>query len=169
MSKITEQEALRRLTTLCSQAEHCSHEMTEKMRKWELTDEEQARIMEYLTDKKFIDDGRFARAFALDKIRYSKWGRRKVEQALWAKHIDSGIRRQVLDGIGDEEYLKVLRSLLRSRRKGIRAESGYELNMRLMRYAVGRGFGIDLIKECLDGCDDVDATDFADGDGGYED
>lgn len=169
MNKITEQEALRRLTALCSQAEHCSHEMLEKMRKWELTDEEQARVMEYLTTKKFVDDERFAQAFALDKVRYSKWGRRKVEQAMWAKHIDSGIRQRVLDGIGDEEYIEVLRPLLRSKRKSTRAAGEYELNMKLMRYALGRGFDISLIRQCIDGFDDIDITDGGNGCGGYED
>ena len=48
MKEITEQEAYLRLTALCAQAEHCQHEMLEKMKKWELADEAQARVMERL-------------------------------------------------------------------------------------------------------------------------
>ncbi len=33
---MTEQQALLKLTTLCTQAEHCSQEMLDKMKKWEL-------------------------------------------------------------------------------------------------------------------------------------
>lgn len=73
MTKITEKDALLRLTSLCARGEHCAHEMREKMRRWELTDDEQARVMEYLTDRKFVDDERYARAFVADKIKYGKW------------------------------------------------------------------------------------------------
>ena len=83
---MTEQQALLKLTTLCTQAEHCSQEMLDKMKKWELSEEAIARNMEFLTQKKFVDDERFARFFINDKIKYNKWGRRKVEQALWMKH-----------------------------------------------------------------------------------
>lgn len=149
MKRLTEKEAIVRLSALCSQAEHCAYEMEEKMRRWELDEETAARVMEYLTEHRFIDDERFARAFAIDKIRYNKWGRRKVEQALWAKHIDEDVRESVLGEIGDEEYLRVLRPLLASKRKSVRAANDYELNNKLIRFAIGRGFTIDLVRQCL--------------------
>lgn len=151
MKRLTEKEAIVRLSALCSQAEHCAYEMEEKMRRWELDEETAARVVEYLTEHKFIDDRRFARAFAIDKVRYNKWGRRKVEQALWAKHIDEDIRREALDEIGDEEYLRVLRPLLAGKRRSTRAASDYELNSKLIRFAIGRGFTIDLVRQCLGG------------------
>ena len=83
-----------------------------------------------------------------------KWGRRKVEQALWQKHIDEDIRQQVLDEVSDDEYLDVLRPLLKQKRKGIKAQSEYELNQKLLRFAVGRGFTFDIIRQCIDGVED---------------
>ena len=88
---MTEQQALLKLTTLCTQSEHCSQEMLDKMKKWELPEDAIARNMEFLIQKKFVDDERFARFFINDKIKYNKWGRRKVEQALWLKHISREI------------------------------------------------------------------------------
>lgn len=79
MKDITEKDALLRLSALCSQAEHCSYEMTEKMRRWGMADTAVARVMEYLMEHKFVDDERYARAFVKDKIKYNKWGRRKVD------------------------------------------------------------------------------------------
>jgi regulatory protein len=150
MKQMSEQEALLRLTSLCSTAEHCSHEMLEKMRRWEIDEDTQARIMEYLVKEKYIDDERYARFFAKDKIRYNKWGRRKVEQAMWQKHIDADIQQRVLDEIDDDEYLLILRSLLKSKRRAVRAANNYEMNMKLIRFAMGRGFTMDIIRQCLD-------------------
>ena len=146
---------------LCSTAEHCSHEMIEKMQRWQLANDAQARIIEYLVKEKYIDDERYARFFAKDKIRYNKWGRRKVEQAMWLKHIDGDIQRDVLDDIDDEEYLAVLRPLLKTKRKSVKASSDYEMNMKLIRFAMGRGFTMDIIRQCLDNdnYDDIDNED----------
>ncbi|MBQ6768318.1 MAG: RecX family transcriptional regulator [Prevotella sp.] len=148
--EISEKEALLRLAALCAQGEHCQWEMTEKLRKWEIGEEAQARIMQKLVSGRYVDDERFARAFAMDKVRYNKWGRRKVEQALWQKHIDDDIRQRVLDDISDEEYLNILRPLLKQKRRTTKAASDYELDQKLIRFAVGRGFTFDIIRQCID-------------------
>lgn len=159
MKQETEQEAYLTLAALCAQAEHCQWEMVEKMRKWEIPEEAQARIMERLVKERYVDDERFARAFAKDKVRYNKWGRRKVEQALWQKHIDEDIRKNVLNEIDDEEYLSVLRPLLKQKRKSTKAQNDYELNQKLMRFALGRGFTFDIIKQCIDVEDEGELVD----------
>ena len=146
----TENEAYLALTALCAQAEHCQYEMLEKMRRWELSEEAQARVMSKLIKERYIDDERYAHAFVKDKIRYNKWGRRKVEQALWQKRIDEDIRTRVLDDVDDEEYLNVLRPLLKQKRKTIKAKNEYELNQKLVCFALGRGFTFDIIQQCMD-------------------
>ena len=146
----TEQEAYLTLTALCAQAEHCQWEMLEKMRRWEVPEEAQARVMQRLVKEKYVDDERYAEAFVKDKIRYNKWGRRKVDQGLWQKHIDADIRKRVLDEVNDDEYLSVLRPLLKQKRKTTKANSDYELNQKLMRFALGRGFTFDIIRQCID-------------------
>ena len=151
---ITEQEAYLQLAALCAQAEHCQQEMRDKMRRSELDETAQNRIVARLVKERYIDDERYARAFVKDKIRYNKWGRRKVQHALWLKHIDSEIQQRVLDEIDEKEYLDVLRPLLKQKRKSIRAMSDYELRQKLVRFALGRGFGFDIICQCLD-VDDI--------------
>ena len=147
---MTEQEAYLRLAALCAQAEHCEQEMRDKMRRWGLDETAQDKVVERLTKERYIDEERYARAFVKDKIRYNKWGRRKVQQALWMKHISDDIQQQVLDEIDEKEYLDVLRPLLKQKRKSIKAESDYELNQKLVRFALSRGFTFDIIRQCLD-------------------
>ena len=50
--KKTEQEMLFSLTAMCASAEHCSYEMREYLRRWEATDAEQERILDYLEKEK---------------------------------------------------------------------------------------------------------------------
>ena len=158
---MTEQEAYQQLAALCAQAEHCQQEMRDKMRRWELDETVQNRIISRLVKERYIDDERYARAFVKDKIRYNKWGRRKVQQGLWQKHIDADIQQRVLDEIDDKEYLDVLRPLLKQKRKSIKAANDYELNQKLVRFALGRGFDFDIIRQCLD-MDDIDIEEIDD-------
>ena len=161
MKEVTEQGAYLQLAQLCARAEHCQYELIEKMRRWEMSDEAQARVMQRLVSERYVDDERYARAFVRDKIRYNKWGRRKVEQALWMKHIDDDIRSRALSEIDDEEYLSVLRPLLKQKRRSIKAASDYELNQKLVKFALGRGFTFDIIRQCIDG--DIDEVDDEEG------
>lgn len=153
---ITEAQALKRLGDLCAKTEHCSGEIIEKMYKMGLPEDAKTRIMEKLTKYSYVDDERFTNAYVYDKIRYNKWGRRKIEQALWAKRIDNKIANLVLDAVPDEEYLSVLRPLIKSKYPTIKAETDYERSVKLIKYALGKGFTFDLIKQCIDAAVDED-------------
>ena len=147
---MTEEQALQKLAALCSQSEHCTSEMKEKMTRWGIEDDAQQRVMEYLVANRYVDDRRYARSFVNDKLKYNKWGPRKIEQALWMKHIDDSIRQEALDDVDNAEYICVLRPLLQSKRKTTKAESDYEMNQKLLRFAIGRGFTFEQVKEVID-------------------
>ena len=157
--EMNEQEAYLQLAALCAQAEHCEQEMRDKMKRWELDETVQNRVIDRLTEERYIDNERYARAFVKDKIRYNKWGRRKVQQALWMKRIDTDIQQRVLDEIDEKEYLDVLRPLLKQKRKSTKAQSEYELNRKLVRFAISRGFTMDIIKQCIDAADEDEFLD----------
>ena len=160
--EMTEQEAYLQLAALCAQAEHCRQEMLDKMKRWGLDEGVQDRIISRLVKERFVDDERYARAFVKDKVHYNKWGRRKIQQALWMKRIDEHIQQQVLDEIEEREYLEVLRPLLKQKRKSIKAQNDYELNQKLIRFALGRGFTFDVIRQCINVDETMDFDDETD-------
>ena len=45
---LSEQEAFLRLATLCAQAEHCEKEMRDKMKRWELDEAIQEKVISRL-------------------------------------------------------------------------------------------------------------------------
>lgn len=147
---LTKEVAFSRLAALCARSEHCQHDMTEKMRQWGLGDEEQAEVMARLVGGRYVDDGRFARAFVGDKVRYARWGRRKIEQALRMKRIADGTIADALDEVDDEEYAAVLRPLLKQKLKSTHANSDYERRMKVTKFALSRGFTMDIIRRCMD-------------------
>ena len=151
---MTEEQALQKLAALCSQSEHCTSEMKEKMTRWGIDEDAQQRVVEYLVANRYVDDRRYARSFVNDKLKYNKWGPRKIEQSLWMKHIDESILREALDDVDNVEYISVLRPLLTSKRKTTKAETDYEMNQKLLRFAIGRGFTFEQVKEVIDDVDE---------------
>ena len=152
---ITEQEALQKLSALCARAEHSSGEMLEKMRRWQLSEDARERVLDRLIDEKFVDDERFARLFVREKIRFDRWGRRKIEQALYQKGVASDISRRVLDEVDDEAYVAELKKLIAAKRRSVQAESDYKMRAKLTKYALGRGFDYNVIRQCIDGADEL--------------
>ncbi len=144
-----EKEATLRAADLCSASEQCRSQIEEKLKKWGQSPEATARILRKLVTEKFIDEGRFARAYALDKFRYNGWGKMKIRYNLRYLGIsqedcDAGIR-----AIPDEEYCDALTKLLAAKSRSLKAMSAYERNGKLIRFATGRGFEVDLIMNCL--------------------
>lgn len=152
--QITEEQVRTRLAALCAKAEHCTGEMREKMWRWGIAEDAQQRIVDFLVTNKYVDDERFCRMFVRDKITYNRWGRRKVEQALMAKRISSDVYKLVLDEVEPEDFTAVLRPLLDSKRRTLKAATDYELNMKLIKFALGRGFDMETIRKCLTDVDE---------------
>ena len=146
-------DALSRLTSLCARSEQCEHNLREKLRKWDISESDSDKIIDYLYDEKYLDEERFANAYARDKMRYSHWGRQKIDQHLRLLHIGSSARRDALQALPEEEYCSILQSVLVSKIRSIKADSAYERNGKLIRFALGRGFEMSLIMNELGNVD----------------
>lgn len=146
---MTEAEALKKVAAYCSAAEHCRAEVIEKMQRWGLPYDAIDRIADRMVTEKFIDEERYCRAFINDKYRFEKWGKVKIAQALQLKKISSSSYWMYLNEIDKDEYLGVLNKLLASKRKSVHATSDYELNGKLVRFALSRGFEMDDIRRCI--------------------
>ena len=124
--------------------------MVEKLRRWGFDETVQARIVAYLVEHRYVDDARYAEAFVREKMRFNRWGPRKIEQALWAKHVDAQVFQPVLDSVERDEWVTMLRELLTTQRRRVKAASDYELSQKLWRFAVSRGFTGDVVAEALE-------------------
>lgn len=148
--KIDEKQALLRAEALCSGRECCVSEIEEKLARWGQTAEAQARIICHLLDERYIDEARFCRAFALDKMRYNRWGRIKIGQALRLLGVSDHDRENALSELPAEEYEETLVRLLQAKSPTIKAASDYEHRAKLIRFLQGRGFELSLIRNHIE-------------------
>ena len=132
--------ALIRLETLCARAEQCESELRRKLATWQIAPDDADAIIISLRSRRFVDDSRYAAAFVRDKYRFARWGRRKIEMALRQKRIDPDVAAEAMTEIDDKEYLSILRHIITAKAKPMAKPLAYEDRMKLLRFAVGRGY-----------------------------
>lgn len=147
--EMTVDEVLYKLAAKCSVSEQCLSDVESKLAKYDLTEEEKTRILRHLVEEKYVDDGRYAEAYVRDKYRFNKWGRMKIAQGLRMKGIDRETIETAMEVIDEQEYMSILRDLLKAKRKSTKGKSEYEINGKLARFAIGRGFEYAAIRQCL--------------------
>lgn len=156
---MTEDKAFDRLSALCARSEHSSGQAKERMRTWAMAPDEQERVLARLTAGRYIDDERFARMFANDRLKFGKYGPRKIMTDLRLKGVAADVAQNALDEIDESEFETVLEALLTAKNRTTTAKTPYERRCKLMRYAVGRGFDIGMTTRIIDQMPGTEAAD----------
>lgn len=147
---ITPDVALQRLEGLCAVAERCSWELKQKLKTWGVSARDSKKILDSLTERKFLDETRFAAAFVRDKYRFSKWGRAKIKAALYVRRIPQWLVEHSMEEIDEDEYKGILVSFLQSRVRMMKEEANsYDGRTKLFRQAASRGYEPSLIASIL--------------------
>ena len=107
-------------------------------------------IINNLVKEGFIDESRYARAFVHDKVRFAKWGKVKIGQALWQKRIPQDITDAALESIEDDEYLAALKDVVKAKFRTVKGATEYERKMKTMRSVCSRGYEPALVRKLLD-------------------
>ena len=115
----------------------------------DVSTEAKERIIRRLVEEKFIDEIRFCRSFVNDKLRFNKWGRIKIDFELRNRGIDASIREDALNQIDEQYYYDILFSILKDKKKSVKAKGNREEFLKLLRFAAGRGFETNLASRCL--------------------
>ena len=130
-------------------AERCEDDVLRKLEQWGVPSDAHEAIVAHLIKERYIDHCRFAVAFVRDKYRFNQWGRIKIAQALRMKHVASDAISEALDEIDEEEYEDILTSLLQKKSRSVKANSEYERNGKLIRFATSHGYDMGEIFRCM--------------------
>jgi regulatory protein len=133
------------LARFCAYRERCSKEVKEKLVKMGATQTQIAALIKWLKDENYLDDARFAQAFARGKFRVNFWGKYKIINELQQRDITSEHIKTALEEIPMEEYQSVLEKLLLKRWKETNKSDIYLKQQKTIAYLAGKGYETDLI------------------------
>jgi regulatory protein len=98
-----------------------------------------------LISERFLNEERFAKAFAGGKFRMKSWGRIKITNALESKGVSAYCVKAGLAEVDNEDYTQTLRRILKKKEKEITEENTYIKRNTLARYAIQKGFEPELV------------------------
>jgi len=147
---MTESEGKTRAEAYCSAAEHCRSEVRAMLERHGAEKPDIERILDYLVREGFVDESRYARAFVHDKVRFAKWGRVKIAQALWQKRIPQDVTDSALASVDDDEYMCALKEVVQSRYRQAKGSNEYERKMKTIKSVCSRGYEPALVRRVLD-------------------
>ena len=153
---MTESEGKTLAERYCSGAEHCCMEVRAMLERHKVEADDITRILKYLVKEGYVDESRYAAAFVHDKVRFAKWGRAKIAQALWQKRIPHDIADSALASIDEDEYMAALKDVVQSRYRLAKGATEYERKMKTMKTVCSRGYEPSLVSKVLKMSDAAD-------------
>lgn len=142
--------AFEKMRAWCAYQERCQQEARDKLYSFGLWPEAVESIISALISENFINEERFAVAYAGGKFRIKKWGRQKIKIMLRQKRISDYCIQKALQEISGDAYLSTLEQLLESKKRLLRAETNkIRLNYKLLKYVQGKGYETDLALEII--------------------
>ena len=146
---LTPDQVLEKMAKYCAYQERCVKEVRDKLKTFDIAEEEKTKILDYLLDNRFVNDERYAKAFVRGKVNQSGWGVNKIRFHLIQKGIDKDIIEEALGQTDEEAYRQRLIEILKTKAKTIKAASDFEKKRKLAAYAMQKGFEGSLVWETL--------------------
>lgn len=145
MKPVNADEARTKIRRYCAYQERSHQEVRNKLYSYGLRSSDVDEIMTDLITEGFLNEERFAKAFAGGKFRMKKWGRMRITNALESKGVSANCIRIGLKEIDNESYLSTLRSLLREKMQTLDGENPFVLRDRMATFAIGKGYEPELV------------------------
>ena len=141
---------LSKLASMCSLSEKCESDALEYLAKKGLTPDECQKGLDYLVKNSYIDNQRFANAFANDRAKFGKWGVIKIRAALAAKKISPAVINNAVGNISDHVQKEIILSETKKKAKSIKDLSTPQAKAKLIRFCASRGYPNDISFDIVD-------------------
>ncbi|MEB2779412.1 regulatory protein RecX [Algoriphagus persicinus] len=143
-------EAFEKLTTFCAYQDRCPWEIRHKLYDKGIKDEQAEQLITELIAAEFVDEERYARAFARGKFRLKKWGKTRIRMELKMRELPEELIQKGLSEIDPEEYYDTLLTQTEKKWESTNGTDLYKKKYKVTQYLMNKGFEMDLVKEALE-------------------
>jgi regulatory protein len=142
---LSPEAALEKMRNWCAYQERSQSETLKKIRSFGVSQENAEQILSSLITENFVNEERFARAFAGGKFRMKRWGRNKIRMELKKHQVSDYSIKKALEALGDEEYERAAGILIEKKLNTILSTDRRKKYYSTLNYLVSRGFESDLV------------------------
>ncbi len=141
---------LQKIRNFCSFQERHTREVEDKLKDWAVQKKKIPTIIKQLQKENFLNEVRFAHAFAGGKFRQNKWGRVKIDYELSIRGIPEPLIRESLATIDAEDYMAMMQNLILAKKKEINTSKDLNVRDKILNFVSGKGYEISLVIEMMD-------------------
>ncbi len=142
--------ALQKAKHYCAHQERCHAEVREKLYSFSLHKNEVEQLLTLLIEEDFLNEERFAIAYAGGKFRIKHWGKEKIKYSLKQKRVSDYCIRKALAAINNSDYNKTFNTQADKKLQTLRSEKNIFIKKKKMKdYLQQKGFEIKLINDYL--------------------
>ncbi len=142
-------DALVKMQRFCAYQERCHSEVRSKLLELGIYGDDLEEIIAALITDNFLNEERFARAFARGKFRIKQWGKNRIRIELSRRDISDYCIRKAMEEIEEPEYRAALQSLLEKKAASLKTDDDFIVKNTVAQYAMQRGFEAELVWEML--------------------
>lgn len=146
---LTAAQALAKAEAYCAYQERSQGEVRGKLWSWGIHGHEAEELIATLVEHNFLNEERFAKAYAAGKFRMKGWGKHKIKQGLTQKSVSEPLIKSALASISQKEYLSKISEILDKKASSIPDTDPYKRKYKLSQYLISRGFESEIIFELL--------------------
>ncbi|MFZ2906933.1 MAG: RecX family transcriptional regulator [Cyclobacteriaceae bacterium] len=147
--KLSYEEAKQKALRYCAYQERSHREVRNKLYELGLSTSWVDELLAYLITEGFLNEERFAKAFAGGKFRTKKWGRIKIKYALEGKGLSKNCIRIGLKEIEENDYVETLEELLQGKMAEMKSATLLIARDKASKHAIQKGFEPELVWERL--------------------
>ena len=133
----------------CAYQERSRQQLRDKLAEWGQEPEAIERMLGELEKENFVNEERFARAYAGGKFRVKRWGRYKILQGLKQQRVPEALQKKALTEIDPEVYWESLLYLLEKKSRTTTEKDPFTRKNKLARFALSKGYEQDLVWDAL--------------------
>jgi regulatory protein len=146
----SKQEAQLKIEHYCSYQERCQMEVRDKLYGFGLNSTDVNELLEGLVRKGFLNEERFACAYAGGKFRQKRWGRNKIIRELKSRQISDYCIKKAMKEIDAADYRNSLIKTAEKYAATHQTGSDYARKQKLLKYLMGRGYEYEECQQILD-------------------
>lgn len=145
---LTKEQALQKLRQYCGYSERCHADVISKLYDLGVWRKDHDEIVSTLIEENFLNEERYAKAFAGGHFRNKEWGRNKIRQHFKLKNISPYCINKAMKEIDENDYEKLLQKLFSKKWDSLKGEKNRFIKMRKTSdFLLQRGFESNLINE----------------------
>ena len=150
IKQLGKKEAKLKVADFCVYQERYQQEVRDKLYDCGLHQDEVEEVLSELISEGFVNEERFAKAYAGGKFRIKKWGRYKITMELKQRKISDYCIRKGLEEIEEAEYATTLAGLVSKKAGSTHEANPFILKRKIANYVIGKGYESELVWRAIE-------------------